>query len=184
MTGKFSPPVLTQPGKETRIVFFSTKIHNNYVTSEPYILIGIDRFCKMPVVRICKTNEAREVNIVLESFIKLDRVPAREERLKEVVPSYPIILTSFAEKIFFFEITYSPPRLHAGVGAVEHAIQTLENMMIAVLGGETGFNGAINCILRVTRFTIHTALKLGSFDLHQGKKLRTEVTNIFKDTES
>ena len=34
------------------------------------------------------------------------------------------------------------------------------------------------------RFTIHTGLKLTPFDLHHGRKLRTELTNTVKDGKS
>ena len=38
--------------------------------------------------------------------------------------------------------------------------------------------------LRVMRFTIHTGLKLIPFELHHGRKPRTELTNIGKDRKS
>ena len=34
------------------------------------------------------------------------------------------------------------------------------------------------------RFTIHTGLKLTPFELHHGRKPRTELTNLVKDGKS
>ena len=42
-------------------------------------------------------------------------------------------------------------------------------------------NESINRALRVMRFTIHTGLKRTPFELHHGRKPRTELTNIVKD---
>ena len=40
---------------------------------------------------------------------------------------------------------------------------------------------SVNRPLRVMRFTIHTGLKTTPFELHHGRKPRTELTNIVKD---
>ena len=40
---------------------------------------------------------------------------------------------------------------------------------------------SVNRALRVMRFTIHTGLKKTPFELHHGRKTRTELTNIVKD---
>ena len=42
-------------------------------------------------------------------------------------------------------------------------------------------NESINRALRVMRFTIHTGLKRTPFELHHGRKPRTELTNIVKN---
>ena len=42
-------------------------------------------------------------------------------------------------------------------------------------------NESINRALRVMRFTTHTGLKRTPFELHHGRKPRTELTNIIKD---
>ena len=42
-------------------------------------------------------------------------------------------------------------------------------------------NESINQALRIMRFTIHTGLKRTPFELHHGRKPRTELTNIIKD---
>ena len=44
--------------------------------------------------------------------------------------------------------------------------------------------GSVNRALRVMRFTIHTGLKKTPFELHHGRKPRTELTNILKDGKS
>ena len=79
------------------------------------------------------------------------------------------------------EIEYCTPRLHTGNGAVERAIQTLKNLMLTNLEEGIELNESINRALRVMRFTIHTGLKRTPFELHHGRKPRTELTNIVKD---
>ena len=54
------------------------------------------------------------------------------------------------------EIGYSTPRLHTGTGAVERAIQTLKNLIIANLEDETCLTEYVNKALNVMRFTIIT----------------------------
>ena len=44
---------------------------------------------------------------------------------------------------------YSPPRLHAGTGAVESAVQTLKHLIIANLEDKIGFTESVNRTLRV-----------------------------------
>ena len=82
------------------------------------------------------------------------------------------------------ELVYSPPRLDTGMGAVERAIQTLENPIIANLEKKIGLTESINRTLRVFRFKIHTGSEVSPFDLLPGKKPRTELTNIIKDNKS
>ena len=68
------------------------------------------------------------------------------------------------------EIEYSTPRMHTGTGAVECAIQTLKNIIIAILEGNTCLTESVNRAFNVMRFTIHTGLKTTPFELHQGRK--------------
>ena len=82
------------------------------------------------------------------------------------------------------EIEHSQPRLHIETGAVEGAIQTLETLIIANLEDKIGFTESENLALRVMQFTIHTGLEVSSFELHHGKKPRTELTNILKSNRS
>ena len=79
------------------------------------------------------------------------------------------------------EIEYCTPRMHTGNGVVERAIQTNKNVILANM--EDGFclTKSVNRALRVMRFTIHTGLKLTPFELHHGRKPRTDLTNIVKD---
>ena len=48
----------------------------------------------------------------------------------------------------------------------------------------TSLSESVNRTLHVMRFTIHTGLKLTPFELHHGRKPRTELTNIVKDGKS
>ena len=43
---------------------------------------------------------------------------------------------------------------------------------------------SVNRASRVMRFTLHTALKITPFELHHGRKPRTELTNIVKDEKT
>ena len=79
------------------------------------------------------------------------------------------------------EIEYFTPRLHTENGVVERAIQTLKNLMLANLEEGTDLTESVNRALRVMRFTKHTGLKRTPFELHHGRKPRTELTNIIKD---
>ena len=65
--------------------------------------------------------------------------------------------------------------------AVERSKQTLKNLIIANLEENIGLNENINRALRVMRFTIHNGLKVSPFDLHHGRKPRTELTIIIKN---
>ena len=49
--------------------------------------------------------------------------------------------------------------MHTGTGAVERAIQTLKNLIIANLEDKTCLTECVNKALNVMRFTIHTGLK-------------------------
>ena len=79
------------------------------------------------------------------------------------------------------EIEYCTPRIHTGNGAVERAIQTLKHLVIANMEDEKSLTESVNRALRVMRFTVHTGLKKTPFELHHGRKPRTELTNIIKD---
>ena len=71
---KIKLPVLNEPGKEIQIDF-SGKLHSKHVTDEPYNFIGIDRYSKWPVVRVCKSTETKGAIKFLESFSHLYGVP-------------------------------------------------------------------------------------------------------------
>ena len=71
--------------------------------------------------------------------------------------------------------------MHTGNGTVEKAIQTLKNLIIANMEDNISLTESVNRALHVIQFTIHTGLKLTPFELHHGRKPRTELTNIVKD---
>ena len=71
--------------------------------------------------------------------------------------------------------------MNTGNGAVERAIQRLKNLIIANLEDGIGITESVNRPLRDMRLTIHTGLKITPFELHHGRKPRTELTNIVKD---
>ena len=82
------------------------------------------------------------------------------------------------------EIEYCTPRIHTGTGAVERAIQTMKILIVGNSEGDLCLTECVNRALKVMRFTIHTGLKLTQFELHHGRKPRTEITNLVKDGKS
>ena len=79
------------------------------------------------------------------------------------------------------EIEYCTPRIHTHTGAVERAIQTIKNLLLANLEDNLCLTERVNRALKVMRYAIHTGLKLTQFELHHGRKPRTELTNLVKD---
>ena len=75
---------------------------------------------------------------------------------------------------------------HSGTGAVERAIQTIENLTVTNSKDNLSLTESVsvNRALKVRRFTIHTRSKLTTFELHHGKKPQTELTNLVNDGES
>ena len=169
---------LTGPGQEIQIDFTGI-LHNKKMNGDVQILIAIDRFSKWPTVKICKTAETKEVINFLTNNFNLYGLP---EKIKSDKGG-AFISKEYREfcKSRNIEIEYCTPRLHTGNGAVERAIQTLKNLMLTNLAEGIELNESINRALRVMRFTIHTGLKRTPFELHHGRKPRTELTNVVKD---
>ena len=71
--------------------------------------------------------------------------------------------------------------MHTGNGVVERAIQTIKNLILANMEDVLCLTESVNRALRVMRFTLHTGLKITPFELHHGRKPRTELMNIVKD---
>ena len=169
---------LSEPGQEIEI-HFTGKIHNINLNGEIQILIAGDRISKWTTMKVCKTSVAKEVINFLTSNFNLHGIP---EKIKSDRGGAFI---SKEYKQFFkdrnIEIEYCTPRKHTGNGAVERSIQTLKNLIITNSEDGKNLNECINRALRVMRFTIHTGLKLTPFELHHGRKPRTELTKIIKD---
>ena len=169
---------LSEPGQEIQIDF-TGKLHNKRINGDVQILIAVDRFSKWPTVKICKTAETKEVLNFLTNNFNLYGVP---EKIKSDKGG-AFISKEYKEfcKNRNIEIEYCTPRLHTGNGVVERAIQTLKNLMLANIEEGTDLTESVNRALRVMRFTIHTGLKRTPFELHHGRKSKTELTNIIKD---
>ena len=169
---------LTEPGQEIQIDF-TGKLHNKRISGDVQISISVDRFSKWPTVKICKTAETKEVlNFIANNFY-LCGIP---EKIKSDKGG-AFISKEYKDfcKNRNIEIEYCTPRLHTGNGVVERAIQTLKNSMLTNLEEGTDLTKSVNRALRVMRFTIHTGMKRTPFELHHGRKPRTELTNIVKD---
>ena len=152
------------------------------MNGENQLLIAVDRFSKWPTVKICKTSETKEVINFLKQNFNLYGIP---EKIKSDKGG------AFFSKDYIefcksknIETEYSTPRIHTGTGAVERAIQTMKNLIVANLEDNLCLTECVNRALKVMRFTIHTGLKLTPFELHHGRKPRTELTNLVKDGKS
>ena len=173
--------ILTEPGQKIQIDF-TGKLHNKKLNGESQLLIAIDRFSKWPTVKICKTTETKEVINFLTQNFNLYGIP---EKIKSDKGG-AFISKEYIEfcKSKNIEIEYCTPRLHTGTGAVERAIQTIKNLILANLEDNLCLTECVNRALKVMRFTIHTGLKLTQFELHHGRKPRPELTNLIKDGKS
>ena len=172
---------LTEPGQEIQIDF-TGNLQNKDIHGEVQILKAIDRLNKWPTVKICKTAETKEVTNFLSRNSNLYGIPEKIKSDKGgafVSKNYQEFCRN--RKI---ELEYCTPGVHTGNGAVERAIQTLKNLIIANLEDGISLTESVNQTLRVMRFTIHIGLKLTSFELHHGRKPRTELTNVVEDAKS
>ena len=149
---------------------------------ETQILIAVDRLSKWPTVTLCKSSETKEVINFLTSNFNLYGLP---ENIKSGKGG-AFISKEYREfgKNPNIETDYCTPRTHTGTGAVKRAVQTPKNVIIANLEDGMGLTESVNRAPRVMRFTIHTELKVTPFELHHGRKSRTELTNIFKDRKT
>ena len=169
---------LTEPGQEIQIDF-SGKLNNEKLNGEYQILIAVDRFSKWPTAKICKSAETKEVLNFLKQNFNLYGLPEKIKTDK----GGAFISNEYEEfcKLKNIEIEYRTPRIHTGTGAVEGATKTLKNLITTNLEENIGITECVNRALNLMRFTIHTGMKITPFELHHGRKPRTELTNIFKD---
>ena len=131
---------------------------------------------------ICKTSDTEKVIGFLSNQFNLYGIP---EKIKsdKVGAFISTEYKNFCESRNI-EIQYCPPRMHTGNGTVERAIQTMKNLILANMEDGNNLTESVNRALRVMPFTIHTGLKKTPFELHHGRKPRTELTNIMKDGKS
>ena len=172
---------LSEPGQELQ-VDFTGKLHNRNLNGEPQILIAIDRFSKWPSAKICKTSDTKEVISFLSNQFNLYCIPEKSKSDKAGAFSS----TEYKEfcESRNIEVQYCPPQMHTGNGTVERAIQTMKNLILANMEDGNNLTECVNRVLRVMLFTIPTGLKKTLFELHHGRKPRTELTNIIKDGKS
>ena len=169
---------LTEPGQEIQIDF-TGKLHNQKINGDVQILIAVDRFSKWPTVKICKTAETKEVIQFSTCNFNLYGIPEKVKSDK----GGAFISKEYREfcKNRNIESEYCTPRIHTGNGVVERAIQTLKNLVLTNIEDGQNLTESINRALPVMRFTVHTGLNKTPFELHHGRKPRTELTNIVKD---
>ena len=149
-----------------------------HLHGETQILIAVDSFSKWPTVKICKPSETIDVNFLASNFTPYG-IPKKIKSDKGgafISKEYQGLC-----KNRNFDIEFCTPRMHTGNGAVERAMQTLENLIIANLEDGRGLTESVNRVLRAMRYTIHTGLKVTLFELHHGRKPRTELAIVVKD---
>ena len=169
---------LTEKGQEIQIDF-TGKLHNKRVNGDVQILIAVDSFSQWPTVKICKTAETKEVLNFPTTNFNLYGIP---EKIKSEKGG-PFKSKEYKQfcKNRKIDIEYCTRRLHTGNGVVERVIQYLKNVMLTNLEEGTDLTESVTRALQVMRLTIQTGLKRTQFELHHGRKPRTELTNIIKD---
>ena len=162
---------MTETGQEIQIDF-SGKLNNKELIGEHQVLIAIDRFSEWPTTKTCKSSETKEVLNFLKQNFSLYRIPEKIKTDKGRGGGRAFVSKKYKEfwNTKNIEIEYSTPRMHTGTGAVEGAIQTLKNLIIANLEDNTCLTECVNRALNVMRFTIQTGLKTTLFELHHGQK--------------
>ena len=60
----------------------------------------------------------------------------------------------------------------------------MKNLVLANMEDENNLTESVNRALNVMRITIHTGQKKTPFELHHGRKPRTQLTKIIKDGKS
>ena len=110
---------LTGPGQEIQIDF-TEKLHNQKIHGDVQILIAVDRYSKLPTVKICKTAETKEMIQFLTCNFNLYGIPEKIKSDKEGA----FISKEYREfcRNRNIEIEYCIPRIHTGNGVVERAI--------------------------------------------------------------
>ena len=161
-------------------LFFSGTLRRKHVTGEPYNFIGFDQFSKTPLVWVCKSNEAKEVTKLLESFINLNGVPI-VFKLDRVVLFYAKTIKCFLNKKHQ-KRNNSTENTHQHKKG-DYARDTVKSLIIANLEIKIGFTENINRASRGMYFTIHTGLRVNSFHLDHGRRLETQLTDTVKHNE-
>ena len=157
-------------------------MNNEKLNGEYQILIAVDRFSKWPTAKICKSAEIKEVLNFLKQNFNLYGLPEKIKTDKGVA-FFSKEYKDFCESENI-EIEYSTPGIHTRTGAVERAIQTLKNLINTNLEENICLTECVTRALNVMRKTIHTGMKITPFELHHGRKPRTELTNVIKNGRS
>ena len=121
---------LAEPEQEIKIDF-PVKLHIKKLDGGNQLLIAVDRFSKWQTVKNCKTSEAKEVISFLKQNLKFYGLP---EKLK-TDKGGAFISKDYIEfcKSKNIKIEYCTLRIHTATGAVERAIQTIKNLLLANL---------------------------------------------------
>ena len=87
--------VLNEPGQKIQYDY-SGNLHNKHVTGELYDPIGIDRCSEKPVIRICKSTEAKKIIKCSENFINF--TVSQANKIRERMCVHKAKIQNFCEK--------------------------------------------------------------------------------------
>ena len=73
---------------------------------------------------------------------------------------------------------YGTPYIHTPTGLVERGVRTIKNYMLANMSEGKSLGKALDNALHVMRMKKHSVLKKSPFEMHYGRKPRSEVNNL------
>ena len=171
-TEKNKLPKLDKPNEEIQLDFIgpiSVKQRNIY------ILLSVDRYSKWPAACLTKSPNGTTVVKFLEQYVRLNGVP------KVIRTDQGTAFTgrTFRDycKTKFIKLIYGTPYLHTATGLVERGVRTLKDYMMANLNDGHTFNESLDKALETMRMTCHSTLKKSAFEMHFGRKPRSEINN-------
>ena len=163
------------PGEE---MDYTGNLSSKHFEHSPFILITVDSNSRWPVAKICKnTNHDSAITFLQENTniygvpisIKTDRGSA-------------FISKEFSNNCNEYKIIrkYGTANLHTSTGLAERTIHSLKNLLKANLEDGINLRNSLDKALYVLRFTTHSKLQKTPFELHFGRKPRTQLTKLKK----
>ena len=165
---------MTEPRQEIQLDFAGPIKSKS--RGDIYILVAIDRFSKWPTAQISKKTDSRTMIKFLTKYWTDNGTPRtirtdngscfKSQKFKDY---------SSGENINRIRCT---PNLHTGSGLVERTIRTIKSLTRANLEDELTFKESVQMSIETIWRTPHNTLKMTPFQLHNGRKPRTPITNL------
>ena len=168
-----SLPPLNNPNEEIQIDFIGPITENN---CRFYILLSMDRCSKWPAASFCTSTDGETAVKFLEKYIQLNGIP-KTIRSDRATAFTGCLFRDFSKK-HYIKLIYGTPYIHTPTGLVERGVRTLKKNLLTNLKAGEGFGKAPDMSLDVMRKTPHTRLKKSAFELHYGRKPKTEISNL------